>query len=262
MADAPTSSPKLCSICGLDCSNKQRTKDAQGKYICAECIAHAKQARAAQQAPKPAPAAAPKTVSAAEADNAFLLDIPGPGAKKSDASTKPCPSCFKPMEENTLVCMNCGFNTKTGEQLKVRVIKAKEEPAINADRQKGYSFIADIPDWAWVLAVAVLGTIPLGVGLMLENPLVFGLGAIGFLIALAITEIWMLVNAFRTSVGTGLLYLLLTFICFGYIYHWWYVLTQCENTGLKGAWITSRLTATALGLISRFNPGMLSFLDQ
>lgn len=234
MADAPTSSPKLCSICGLDCSNKQRTKDAQGKYICAECIAHAKQARAAQQAPKPAPAAAPKTVSAAEADNAFLLDIPGPGAKKSNASTKPCPSCFKPMEENTLVCMNCGFNTKTGEQLKVRVIKAKEEPAVNAQRQKGYSFIADIPDWAWVLGTAAITLVPLVIGFFMASPAIVLLGGLAYSLVSIVHWVLTLIAAARADVAWK--FILVPF------YQLYFIFSECENEVYKKLWILIFLT--------------------
>lgn len=32
------SSPaKICTVCGIDCSSKPRTKDPQGRYTCREC---------------------------------------------------------------------------------------------------------------------------------------------------------------------------------------------------------------------------------
>lgn len=261
MADVPASSPKICSICGLDCSNKQRTKDAQGKYICAECIAHAKQARAVQQAPKAAPAAPPKTVASTEADNAFLLDIPGPGAKKSDAATKPCPSCFKPMEENTLVCMSCGFNTKTGEQLKVRVIKAKEVEE-RPDRRQGYSNLADIPEWVWAFAVILCCAGPLCIAAFTANTTLFNVGSVILGVTGLVTWIMMLLDAFRSSTAHGLLYLLLPCLPFGFLYHIYYAFFVCESATLKYVFLGTIVATILSGVCLGMNPDFLESMQS
>jgi len=125
MADAPT--PKICSICGIDVSNKPRTKDPSGRYVCAECIDKAKQTKQVLKNP-PKPGTAKPAVRAAsdgEGDNSFILDI---GA--SSAGTKggkACPNCGRGLSQDSVVCIGCGYNANTGKQIQVKVVKAKKD---------------------------------------------------------------------------------------------------------------------------------------
>ncbi len=61
---------KICSVCGIDCSAKKRAKDANGRYICADCLERAREAKVAKEG-KPVVVATgpivPKKVSAAPA---------------------------------------------------------------------------------------------------------------------------------------------------------------------------------------------------
>ena len=34
---------KICSVCGIDCSAMKRAKDANGRYICSECLERARE---------------------------------------------------------------------------------------------------------------------------------------------------------------------------------------------------------------------------
>ncbi|MFZ4574396.1 MAG: hypothetical protein ACOYN0_08360 [Phycisphaerales bacterium] len=262
MSDAPA--PKLCSICGIDCSAKKRSKDAQGRYVCADCLQQATQARSAQASPAPAAGgvALRKAAEETETDNSFLLDIPVGAPPKKDEPVKPCPSCFKPMPENSMVCMTCGFNAKTGEQLKVRVLKAKEENVANTDRQKGYSAIADVPDWAWCLGALAVGAIPIAAGVAIQNPTLLAVGVGGMVLCCLVTEILMMVNAFRSSLGEGLLYLLLPVVAVGYLYKWYYALFVCENSGLKTVWVLNWVVVLAFLVILGFNPELLEFPEN
>lgn len=120
---------KLCGTCGLDCSGKPRVKDPKGNYMCMECVDRAKAARDVQTGKtKPAPTAPADlgTVNLADhSDNSFLLAMDDKAADKADKSKKPCPSCLKRIPIEAVVCINCGFNSKTGEQMHVRVLKPK-----------------------------------------------------------------------------------------------------------------------------------------
>ena len=54
--------PKICVICGEDCSNRPRTKDARGRYYCMACYEQQRQKQQAVQAPAPVePATTEKT---------------------------------------------------------------------------------------------------------------------------------------------------------------------------------------------------------
>jgi hypothetical protein len=126
MSAEPTTSSKLCTVCGIDCAGKPRIKDQQGRYICKECFDKAKQTRQTQKSPPAAGAPAEAAAIPADGDNSFLLAM---GSKESTgtAGTKACPECGRAMPQNAVICVGCGFNTSTGKRLSVKVIKAKKE---------------------------------------------------------------------------------------------------------------------------------------
>jgi hypothetical protein len=117
---------KSCTSCGLDVTNRKRTKDAQGRYFCEDCVAKAKAARAAANPPPQIKANKDAVASASKAggdDNAFLLDMGG-SAMAIKGST-PCPECSRALTEGTVICTGCGYNLQTGKRLAVKVTKAK-----------------------------------------------------------------------------------------------------------------------------------------
>lgn len=243
MADVQSQPGKICSLCGIDCTALPRTKDAKGRYICGECIERAKQAKASQSAPTPVPGASRATGPAAAEgaeDNSFLLDISGSSIKpKVDETAKPCPSCMKPLSEKTIVCLNCGYNSKTGEQLKVRVLKAKEEKSSNPARAKGYSVIHDVPDWAWLVGLFLVGFAPLLAGLFMGNQALFYLGSLFTGITMLVVHIMMIVAAFRQSSLAGILFLIGPFFLIGAIYCVYWMLFECEAEITKKLWLMS-----------------------
>jgi len=105
---APELPAKICVVCGEDCSQRQRVRDAQGRYTCKECV----EKRAAA---KPAAVAAPAGVDAAMAGFDF----------------EPCPGCSAPLAAKAGVCMTCGYNKATGKQIKTKVVAAPKGPSLS-----------------------------------------------------------------------------------------------------------------------------------
>lgn len=125
LINQPPSGGKLCSICGVDCTNKPRTKDEKGRYICADCIAKAKETKQVlANPPKPKPAPEKGLVhSGLEEDNSFLLELGGQALATEQG--KECPKCGVMRTSRDILCLSCGYNFETGKQVKVKVEKAK-----------------------------------------------------------------------------------------------------------------------------------------
>jgi len=134
---AQTEAPKTCSICGKDCSNTQRTKDAKGNYICAACVEQAKKTKQVQQNP-PKPAAPAKKPQAAPAgddgDNAFLLELGGKAQAMSGG--KACPQCEQVANQNDRLCLACGYDFESGKKLRTKIEKAKAPQGTGGDDAK------------------------------------------------------------------------------------------------------------------------------
>jgi hypothetical protein len=111
---------KTCIKCGTDCSNKPRTKDAQGRYTCKTCydaITKAAAAKAAAPKPKAAPVPLEPEPDDAGVMAALLKDSPG-------TLTEMCPSCGSGMTAGAVVCTICGYNKETGKTVGAIVEKA------------------------------------------------------------------------------------------------------------------------------------------
>ena len=143
MPPQPGDTKKICIFCRQDCAGRPRIKDKHGRYACQACVDERKQARrrAAAAAPAsaardatPAPAATPDTANppnppaphdpadpADPADNApFALEADTLLALEASAAAAPpalqrnaCPECGFRIDDNAVLCLNCGFNTKT-----------------------------------------------------------------------------------------------------------------------------------------------------
>lgn len=132
MSEAPES--KSCSICGIDVSGKPRTKDAKGRYVCAECMEKAKQTKGALQNPPKPQTKQAKSAAPAVGDNSFILDMGGKalGAKGG----KECPNCARVLAEDSVICIGCGYNANSGKQMQVKVVKAKKSGWFGGGKKK------------------------------------------------------------------------------------------------------------------------------
>jgi len=118
------SPPKICVVCGKDCSHERRIKDEHGRYYHKECFKRAKQERQAKEAIF---ANKEQEVDLAPSDEIepYDLDIEGrdePRTAYADATetagpTMPCPNCHAPIPEGALACARCGYNLATGKRL-------------------------------------------------------------------------------------------------------------------------------------------------
>lgn len=200
-----SSSGKVCSRCGEDCSNKQRVKDAQGRYICADCVAKARQAKPAS-APRPTgPVPPPIPKAAASEDQSVLNTLINESVEMHKHG---CPNCHAPMKPTQMLCIKCGFNKERGKQMQTVVKKALQEKGIDdgaLKRRRKRWFINNAGPGVALLvaliAVAVLGTTYfMALNGAEEMKLVFLVthGVFGF-----ITFIFVMITAFMDSVSTG-----------------------------------------------------------
>ena len=68
-------------------------------------------------APPPAKSAAAKSASVETNSLAQLLDEAGLTASRTG---RRCPQCFSDMVPEAIICIECGFNTETGQRLRVK----------------------------------------------------------------------------------------------------------------------------------------------
>ncbi len=97
---APPSQPpqKICTLCKRDCSQRARTKDAQGRYVCQACVDRA------------------AAVKAPEVDDA-PIPLAEPVEPVRSTPPKACPSCARRMGEGSVICANCGYDERKGLQI-------------------------------------------------------------------------------------------------------------------------------------------------
>lgn len=112
MADASAGSKptKLCIRCGLDCSGRARTKDAQGRYICGDCLASAKAAQARVAPALPPPATHDEAIPLAGDEPIGLIEHTGPPPRT-------CAGCGALLARTAVLCTSCGTDTRTGQRV-------------------------------------------------------------------------------------------------------------------------------------------------
>jgi hypothetical protein len=151
---------KIVIRCNQDCSDKPRTKDLQGSYTCKACF---DKLQAAAQAKKAAPIGAgvkvppraPPVLSAApqtqEADVlAALLDGP-------EVSTAPiCPSCAGVLAEGSAVCLICGYNRATGQQVSTKQFAAPREKTSRGGGGAGGAMSFLTSPWVMFIGLTLL----------------------------------------------------------------------------------------------------------
>lgn len=241
---AEPNAPKVCSICGIDVSSKPRTKDPKGRYVCAECIEKAKTTKHVQQnPPKPIQPAASSSAEGGNSDNSFILEMGGKSLGSKGG--KACPNCGRILAEDTVVCISCGYNTSTGKQMQVKVVKAKKEKGESSSG--GGGGLAGLNASPQVLAaiylVVVGGLIGAGLamdhsGLYMAGLIVAGIGAFAIYVA---TVVFAFIDS-GAGWGIGCL------LC-GIVQIVW-IIKQCDRDLLKAMWFASVLASIAINIMS------------
>jgi len=271
MAGQASGAAKICVACGKDAAGLPRVKDSRGRYFHKECYEAAKRRAAARKAAATSaqPTATPRQGGAASGSGAAAASsatpptaqsrkakaaappdaIPPPSDLTSELledlpvldysappaalPVTPCPACGQAIASGAVICMSCGFNTKTGTIVATSVLKVpKAKPA---KRGKSGSSGESIFEKPWFLGagpaalLVVLFLIALGGGGM-------AIPFMGFytLYSLAV-GLAVLFTAFSDGALKGILCLCVPF------YAVYYVFGVAESTKLKYAFGASLL---------------------
>ncbi|MBL4810317.1 MAG: hypothetical protein JKY43_09725 [Phycisphaerales bacterium] len=115
---------KKCIICGQSCAGQPRIKDASGNYAhkaCAQKQMSKKSTKAAQPEIDPldlSPEEEPEMAS-------FLDDLPSTSDIEPSAMRAACPGCGASVSSDSMICISCGCNIKTGRGSKAKIAKVK-----------------------------------------------------------------------------------------------------------------------------------------
>jgi hypothetical protein len=226
---------KICRICGEDCAGRPRTKDAKGRYYCQPCydeaLARQRAVRAEATAP---PAVEPESVTAPDS----MLDIPSVGT---------CPSCGRSLADEAVLCMHCGFNRQSGEQIEVQQVQA---PTVTSGGLR--ERIAELGEWTEVISTpfgaSVLTLLALwgvfGLCFLIPAfliPYVLGLTALVFVMTVVT-----IIDAFREGFLHGAAVLVFP------LYQPYFVWFVTDNQWVRWLWTvtwTARLTPVVVGLL-------------
>jgi len=125
---------KKCIVCGQSCAGQPRIKDASGNYAHRAC---AEKHQAKQDAKAKQPEIEPLDLSPEEEPGMadFLDDLPSDSSDQPPAMRAACPSCGTSVSSDSMICMSCGCNIKTGRGNKTKAVKVKAKkdgPGIGA----------------------------------------------------------------------------------------------------------------------------------
>lgn len=111
---------KQCVYCAESCAGQPRIKDANGNYAHKACAAE-------HQTKQAAPVEEPLDLSPEEPEmSSFLDDLPKPSDASQESSMRAaCPKCGTTLIGESVICMSCGCNLKTGKGTKVSVGNVK-----------------------------------------------------------------------------------------------------------------------------------------
>jgi hypothetical protein len=198
--------------------------------MCQECferVKNTKQALTSPPTPAPAAAAAPAEPPVNLNDNSFLLELGSKPAAASSART--CPECARPITEDTVICIGCGYNLQTGKRLPVKVQRTKKvKEKGESDSRRGGFTLADAGGGTFFLIMlAIYGALIGGAVAMADLASAFIL--LGTLIAFGIS-IWLLIDAFKSNImwGVGSLFAPIVALIYAGFF--------CEDDRVKGAY--------------------------
>ncbi len=124
MSDIEKPIEKQCVICGQSCAGKPRIKDASGNYAHRTCADKHQSKKSTEPVQ---PEIEPLDLSPEDEPEmaAFLDDLPSDSADEPSAMRAACPGCGTSVSSDSMVCMSCGCNIKTGRGNKTKSTKVK-----------------------------------------------------------------------------------------------------------------------------------------
>lgn len=122
---------KICVVCHEDCSGKPRTKDVHGNYYCRSCYEQRlEMVRQGQVDVASKPSVAPPPVQSD--DDLFAIDmslIESPAATHASAT---CPTCSAAIPSDAVICLSCGCNVRSGQQMRTQMQMAPKRSGSGA----------------------------------------------------------------------------------------------------------------------------------
>ena len=126
---------RTCIFCGCDVAGKPRVKDSRGRYACKACLKNATREQAkphrgaiadharAQKKQDPGAGSAIAPIDGGDLDLdlvSVIGDLPAspPGAMRE---MQACPVCEKVVQDDQVICLNCGAHIASGKKSKTRV---------------------------------------------------------------------------------------------------------------------------------------------
>jgi len=183
----------------------------------------------------PAPARVSVRVSAGAAPAQTPASVADP---PSDSAASVCPSCSAALPRGAILCINCGYNLKTGQRMVAGRPAALGKPSSDQWETPWYK-----------TAYPYVGLLVVALGLFYflgrENPAMM-LAFVGIAVLYSLTiHITVIVAAFRESAGTGLLTLCIPF------YALYFVFKVSESDTLKVLYGVAVLVNLSLGFIDK-----------
>ena len=148
-----------------------------------------------------------------------------------------CPSCGAEMEEEAIICMECGYNTQTGKKLGAD--KPKKKKKKKAKGEGGLQPLLDPMIQAGILSVIFVG---LGIGSFFSDGAWFAYAGLYVLFSFAVW-VFTVIEGFREEPLAGILNLI---CCWPYTLY--FVYGRSDNDGLK----VNYSLQIIVGLVFRF----------
>ena len=255
---------KLCTGCGLDVSNKPRTKDAQGRYFCEACDAKAA-APAAKPVPQSAPAPALPTKPKPAAVAPTLVDpimekvlsqaLPNMPAGKDTpgvrSASSTCNACSAAMAPGAAICLVCGYNAATGKVIKTKVLAADKESSSSTPGKRRRSISIELGGWgAFVLGIVILGLAFALAMNDIKDDQMFALYSTTLAIWGIITVIMLIITPFREGDFIwGFIILLSPFMPFFGFAVIYYLFVVTDRGSLKGMYVALVVGYILMGIL-------------
>ncbi|MBY0113301.1 MAG: hypothetical protein K2Y21_10795 [Phycisphaerales bacterium] len=240
---------KQCIICGEDCSNRARVKDADGRYACKSCAENATRQRAdAKPAPRPAARPVPAPVATPDDNDIDLSALASVETTATMTESVPCRCCGRGVPDGTETCPFCDGNARTGKAAKSDAPK-KPKPSGPRFQMPALPFDVDINGSS--LAVAALVGFGALLGLAQLSPIFYGIMGIALIVYALIFTACVIVIPFRDDQTTwGIINIVSSITGFGGILVLWYVLMVTERPWLKymaGVMLLATVSLVILG---------------
>ena len=225
------------------------------------------------------PLTIPRPQAAAVGGNvSSLLDEAGMAAATTAAR---CPSCSAVLPDGAVLCVQCGYNAKTGRRMStIRVSETGEEEPLEgvipttgnmlldkASRELRKEEVESAKQWTgmpwWALLIMLIAMIVFTVTMMVIPPAIaMMISMIMFLslfvIAQIAMKIWLIMIAFSESATCGLLYLFLPFYS---VYFWFTRWDQCAAPVII-LWLLSFLDTAAFAALIYLVPMLADSGDE